>query len=306
MTDLKIISMNCRGLAQQHKRRDVLNYLKNQSADIIFLQETHMTVPLIPYFDSLWEGKCYHSVKTAKSRGTATLMKGSLSYELISQHCSEEGNLVILACKINNNKFTLVNLYGPNDDTPSFYRHIEQLLEMHPSENIIIGGDFNFVIDRINDSNYEQENNSYAKTAFMNLSEKYSLVDTWRQKHPNERQYTWIKQNPLKYGRLDMFFTSKHLTNQIRYANIETGYRTDHCAVSVTLASYNQERGPGLWKFNDSLLEDENYSKLIKTVIIDAIQQYAIPVYTKEYISNPQNFEHIQFTISFNYNRFIL
>ena len=177
MTDLTLISMNCRGLSQNQKRRDVLNYLKKSAADIIFLQETHMTQYTTQYFNTLWSGNCYHSCKTANSRGTTILLRSSLSYNLLSEHYGDNGNLVIVVCEINSNIFTLVNVYGPNDDTPSFYSHIDELLHQFPQDNIIIGGDFNFVIDRIEDSNYENENNIYAKKAFLDISKKYSLID---------------------------------------------------------------------------------------------------------------------------------
>ena len=37
----------------------------------------------------------------------------------------------------------------------------------------------------------------------------------------------------------------------------------DHKAIRVQLQLENDNRGPGLWKFNNSLLEDEIYVKLI-------------------------------------------
>ena len=198
--------MNCRGLAQQQKRREVLNFLTTLGAEITFLQETHLTNRTSPYFDTVWSGKCFHSYYTANSRGTTILMKASLSYDLISEEYSEDGNMVCIVCKINNNIFTLINLYGPNDDTPSFYKQVDKILQKYPQENVIIGGDFNFVIDRIQDSNYENDNNVHAKKTFIKICEKHSLIDIWRCKHPDEHEYTWVKNTPLKFGRLDMFF----------------------------------------------------------------------------------------------------
>ena len=289
--------MNCRGLSQQQKRRDMLNFLKSSSNDIIFLQETHLTSNTIQYFNAVWPGKCYHSCKTSHSRGTSILTHPNLSYDLISEQYSNDGNFALIVIKINNNLVTLINIYGPNDDTPSFYKHIDSLLEQSPNENIIIGGDFNFVIDRKRDSNYDRENNIYAKKAFVNVAKKHSLIDIWRRLHPHDQEYTWTKQNPLKYGRIDMFFTSKHLINHVREATINAGYRTDHCQISLILKTFNSQRGPGLWKFNESLLQDENYSTSIKELIVNTVEQYAVPVYSKEFMLDPSNFAEIQFTI---------
>ena len=297
MADLKIMSMNCRGLAQQHKRRDTLNYLKNSSADIILLQETHISQRTIPFFDTLWPGKCYHSCKASNSGGTTILTKPSLPYDLIVEHSSEDGNFVLVVIKIKNNLLTIVNIYGPNDDTPSFYKRIDALLQQVPQENIIIGGDYNFVIDRVLDSNYQQENNIHARKTFINIAKKYNLVDIWRRTHPDDREYTWTRRHPLKYGRLDMFFASEHLLSHVYDATIQAGYRTDHSQIHLTLRSFSQQRGPGLWKFNESLLKDDEYSKLINSCIIDAVQQYAVPIYSKTFTSEPSNFSEVQLTI---------
>ena len=298
MSDLKFTSMNCRGLAQYQKRRDVLNYLKHSKADIFFLQETHMTQQTIQYFNTVWSGKCYHSTKTSNSRGTAILIRSSLAYDLITEYCNSDGSLVLIVCKINNNVFTLISIHGPNDDTPSFYNAINDLLQQYPNENIIIGGDFNFVIDLAQDSNYENDNNMYAKRAFLEVTKKHGLIDVWRKMHPHSKEYTWTKQNPLKYGRLDMFFASEHLQGHFKEAKIGAGYRTDHSQIFFTLIGLNQEKGPGLWKFNESLLLDDEYSNLIKSLIIDVIQQYAVPTYSIAFLSNPKNFEQIQLTIN--------
>ena len=53
-----------------------------------------------------------------------------------------------------------------------------------------------------------------------------------------------------------------------------------------------------LWKINESLLNDEHYSTLIKSSIVNVVQQHAIPVDSKSFISNPTNFEETQFTIN--------
>ena len=57
------------------------------------------------------------------------------------------------------------------------------------------------------------------------------------------------------------------------------------------------KRGPGLWKFNASLLEDKTYNKLVRECAFNVIKQYAIPIYNDEYLSDPKNFENIQLTI---------
>ena len=56
-----IMSMNCRGLADAAKRRDVMHYIWNKNYSIVFLQDRHQATKSIPYFDNLWCGRAYHS-----------------------------------------------------------------------------------------------------------------------------------------------------------------------------------------------------------------------------------------------------
>jgi len=100
MTNLQFISMNCRGLSGQKKRRDVLNYLRNSVFDVIFLQDTRISTNSLNYFDNLWPGKCYHACKTSNSRGTSILFRRSLHYDIISEKYGEDGNYVAIVCKI--------------------------------------------------------------------------------------------------------------------------------------------------------------------------------------------------------------
>ena len=57
------------------------------------------------------------------------------------------GNYIILDINIEGEKFTLVNLYGPNDDKPKFYKEIRQKCNAFQNDKIIICGDWNLVIN---------------------------------------------------------------------------------------------------------------------------------------------------------------
>ena len=181
--------------------------------DIVLLQDTHLTESSVSCFNTLWKGKLYHSCGTFNSRGPSILIGSKVSHEVLALKSCPDGNFMILVCKIHTNVYTIVSIYGPNEDKPSFYEALSEYLEELPNDNLIIGGDLNFVIDYKRDSNYVRDNNVNAKRSFLNLVNKYNLEDVWRYFHPNEKQFTWLKQNPLKFGRLDMFFASDHLIN---------------------------------------------------------------------------------------------
>ena len=191
----------------------------------------------------------------------------------------------------------MISIYGPNEDNPQFYKDLEEQMKKLPIDNIVIGGDFNFVVNRKEDSNYFHDNNCNAREQFLNTMEKYEMVDLWRHLHPSERQYTWLKRNPIKFGRLDMFFISDHLLSHTSECRILSGYRTDHSIVSFSLKDSDDERGSYLWKFNESLLNDNDYIQVITDSVTEVVSQYAIPVYSTSFLTDPSKYEQVQFTI---------
>ena len=105
----------------------------------------------------------------------------------------------MLVCNIYNETYLLINIYGPNEDNPAFYKSLNNMIEQFDAEHTIVAGDFNFAMKSDVDSlNYVSENNIRAKQAFLELTYKHNLVDAWRYMHPDERKYTWLRKNPLK------------------------------------------------------------------------------------------------------------
>jgi len=47
--------------------------------------------------------------------------------------------------------------------------------------------------------------------------------------------------------------------------------------VSIELKVNDIKRGKPLWKFNNSLLPDKEYAKLVKDMILKVKQQYSLP-----------------------------
>jgi len=65
--------------------------------------------------------------------------------------------------------------------------------------------------------------------------------------------------------RLDYFFLSKSLRSLIADVKIVADIFSDHCALCLSVHTEEQKtkRGPGFWKFNNSLLTDGTYVELI-------------------------------------------
>ena len=63
----------------------------------------------------------------------------------------------------------------------------------------------------------------------------------------------------------------------LKRSEIGLSYRSDHSPLSVSFQFHNKERGPGTWKFNNSLLYDPDYVTLVKNCRHEVILQYSVP-----------------------------
>ena len=113
--------------------------------------------------------------------------------------------------------------------------------------------------------NYKHINNPKERTFVSNKINDNNLFDTFRELHPSLKGYTWRRKNPLKQSRLDFFLVTENTIKSVKTSKIETGYKSDHSMVTLSLTMNNFEHGKGLWKHNNSPLTDTDYLKAINS-----------------------------------------
>ena len=69
-----------------------------------------------------WGGQVIASPYKSNSRGCAILFNNGFEYKVIKSKCDEHGNFTIVEIRIGDKFITLINIYGPNKDTPLFYK----------------------------------------------------------------------------------------------------------------------------------------------------------------------------------------
>lgn len=284
MAEIKIISVNCQGLNDHKKRKDIFQYYRQQHCSILCLIDTHFTMEMEQEIRNEWGYEARFNSFTSNSRGVAILFNNNFEYQIHEQPISDNtGNLLALSISLENKKISLICIYGPNDDSPDFYQKLGDTITKLNNEEIIIVGDFNLVLDTTKDYfNYLHVNNPKAREAVLEQMLSLNLVDIYREFHPNVNRFTWRKPNPMKQARLDFFLISASLLKEVKSSDIMTSYRSDHSPVYVSLKLNNFKHGKGLWKFNNSLLKDIEYIKCINNHIDQIKQQYAVPVYERE------------------------
>ena len=108
------------------------------------------------------------------------------------------------------------------------------------------------------------------------------LFDIWRSEKPELTKYTWrrnLSNKELQMGRLDFFLISVSLASNTTNQTIELGYRSDHSIITLSLAFIETPKAKTFWKFNNLLLRDKEYTKIIKNTIGEIKRQYAATPY---------------------------
>ena len=292
---MKIVTYNCRGINDSKKRADIFDFLKRNDADIYCLQDVHFTANMQKRIYSQWNAECHFSFASSNARGVAIFFKRNLDFKVHQKFSDTNGNYIILDLTLNSKRFTLCNIYGPNTDKPEFYEHIFQLIDNIGNDSYICCGDFNLVLDTDLDYyNYKSiDNNKKARNLLIQYIENQHLCDPFRECNGDIRQYTWRRTSPTQQARLDFFLITEDFLPQVRNCNIGSSYRSDHSMVILNLNLTNVSHGKGLWKFNNSLLYDLEYLKIINEKIEEVKKQYCLPVYNINNIQNISNNELI-------------
>lgn len=118
---ITLTSWNVRGLGNNIKCGKVFSHLNSLKADILFLEETH-TIKVTEYkLKPSWISQVYHTPFTSRARGVAILFRNAIPFLLKSKTTDPNGRFVLISGYINSFLITLLNIYGPNSDDPSFF-----------------------------------------------------------------------------------------------------------------------------------------------------------------------------------------
>ena len=136
------------------------------------------------------------------------LLTNNFDQQVESIKTDPNGNYIILNMTIQGKKVTLVNIYGPNEDNPQFYRNLKEKYSEFDNKLLIIWGDWNFVQNpKIDCYNYLLINNPLARKVVLDNMEENSLVDVWRLFNEDVKAYT----RKRKQARLDYLLINKTL-----------------------------------------------------------------------------------------------
>ena len=190
---------------------------------------------------------------TSAARGVAIMINLKESFEIIQINnldtfSNHNGRLLGVCIKYKNQKIGLVNCYAPNvnnsrqvrDEYLQFLTEVDQLLDLMTGQcdNIILGGDFNLILDLDLDA---KGGNPYlyedCLTSLKDMCERHDLLDLFRTKYPTEVMHTFApggKNIRHIFRRLDYFWVSSQIVKQCIDLETTKLINTDHCALSFS------------------------------------------------------------------------
>ena len=267
---MRLVTINVQGLRSTDARLVFFSWLVCFCPDIVCVQESHATSTIEMYdwveehnacVQPRFRYKCVSSPGSARSAGVAILFKPK--FEVISSKRDDVGRLVVAEFSSNNLIFQVMCLYAPNskDEGKQLFESLYSAID--PDIPLLMCGDFNAVVDPYVDRfgcNPESPwANNWAST-HRDLMSTFDLCDAWRARHPGAKEFTWRRTNGSQGSRIDMIWLPERYLGLVHSVEISPFLRSDHKCVFLEIAlPFGVERGPGLWKFNVSLLKNEAF-----------------------------------------------
>lgn len=281
-TSASFLSLNVRGASMFKKRRIIYTWARRKKADIVLLQETHSTVDKEKIWKNEWGGRIYFSHGKSNARGVCILIRNGLNFEIEKEVSDNNGRFILLKATLEGEKVFIVNVYAPNDEVKAvdYFKKVNVLLQREGIDafgKIVMGGDFNCalnpLLDRSSTSLYTSMKHPLVQ-AISEVMKTFDLQDLWRIKNPTLKSFTWSHPTKLQFSRIDYWLTSSSLQDFIGNIDIVSGVKSDHSAITFSFCKQSKDlRGPGFWKFNSQLIEDENYVVEVEKMIGDLDKQ---------------------------------
>ena len=150
---MRILSRNVAGLNSQAKQHQVINFCRQFV--ISMLQETKLTARNTPFLKAKWGSDfVYLSSPGTARRGVITLINARLSPKVLLNHPDPNGQFFINLLVIKDLSYLILNIYGsPDTDAAALATmknvtdKLEDIYSRFTVDHLIIGGDFNFVME---------------------------------------------------------------------------------------------------------------------------------------------------------------
>lgn len=270
---MKIITANVNGLNNNIKRRRILTNLTKMNPTIVLLQETHIKKTVNEVFHSKKFQQQYLAAGTSKARGVAILISSNIRFTLGATKKDPARRYLFVKGTLEDKQVTIATLYAPNSGQLDFLAQTLALLTSFAQGDIIVGGDFNMILDSHLDRSYHlpSAHKPFKRyTDLKDIIEKHNLEDVWRLQHAGEKDFTFYSAPHNVYSRIDYILLSSALIDKVTTTTIDPSKWSDHAWPVCTMSHLDTSKKIKQWMLNTSLLENQ----LIREETEAEIKQY--------------------------------
>ena len=220
---------------------------------------------------------CQRNCRT-QSAGVAIFISPKFSGNIIRYVHDTDGRILSLLVNYNSFKFNIICLYAPNtvSDRRLFFNRLHTFFLSH--SDLILGGNFN-CIDSDLDRLKIKSDFSADKRCLLALKSDFCLVHIFRKKNLKAISFSWSSKDFSQASRLDRFYISFSLLQSFRGNKCFPCPLSDHDFADLFISPVNVSlHGSGVWKFNCSLLSDDDFVNIITLLI--TTEKEKIPLFS--------------------------
>lgn len=258
---LNILSFNVRGLNSPYKRSKVLDFLRRKKIDVALLQETHLKPNDISRVQNRFYRPVVASTDGTRTKGTMILIRCGANVTIEKTGSDKKGRFSFCCTSIQGKKVAFISIYAPTVFEADFFPTMtSQILKLNDYQ-LYVGSDMNAVVDKNLDKsapNISSPQDSASK-AFNLFLKDLDLIDVWRVQNPSVKDYTFFSSRHKTFSRIDYTLVSVDLLPVVHSIEFLPRHLSDHNPIISTF-NYGKIRNKATrWRFNSSLLKNENF-----------------------------------------------
>ncbi len=272
MHTLNILSPNVNGLNSAVKRTRVLEYLHRKSISCALIQETHLKQSDVARFQNKYYKLIAFSCAQNKTKGVLILVNRKLNLTVEHIGSDEKGRFVFIRCKIYNNRLALVSIYGPNETDSAFLTQISKTLLEEIDCPLVVGGDFNAVINPALDKSQSDTTANPSSKLLNKFITELNLIDLWIIQNTKAKDFTFFSNRHKTFSRIDYIFLSPSLISSNSSISILPILLSDHSAMLCSVPLSDVKAKSPRWRFNISLLSNQTFITSLKEYVKDFLE----------------------------------
>ncbi len=144
----------------------------------------------------------------------------------------------------------MVSIYGPNETDSAFLTQISKTLLEEIDCPLVVGGDFNAVINPALDKPQSDTTANPSSKLLNKFITELNLIDLWRIQNTKAKDFTFFSNRHKTFSSIDYIFLSPSLISSNSSISILPILLSDHSAVLCNVPLSDVKAKSPRWRFN--------------------------------------------------------